>query len=294
MHKFSIVTPSYNQGQFLEQTIKSVLKQESVDLEYFVMDGGSTDNSSEIIDRYANKLAGWRSAPDSGQAWAINRGLEQSSGDIVAYINSDDYYPCEVFKRVSDIFRDENINWVAGIVEFVDGNSKHIMMQHPRPRDSLIESLVWGVDIGQPGVFFRRSLLEEVGFFDDSLSFIFDTEYWIRLIKAGHLPVSVPEVLAVRRLHGQTKTELLPKKFDDERELVRARYQEDLSQTEQKVLQQHLRQKAVHDHISLAADRFRSGRPDMAMRDVVRALITAPALSVRNIFSRLSHRLTRH
>lgn len=290
MHRFSIVTPSFNQGQFLEQTILSVLGQDGVDIEYFVMDGGSTDNSVEIIEKYADRLQGWRSAPDDGQAWAINRGLEQCTGDIVAYINSDDYYPDDVFKRVSELFRDETVDWVAGVVEFIDGQGAHMQMQRPSPRDSLLESLVWGVDVGQPGVFFRRSLLDEVGLFDETLNYVFDTEYWLRLMRAGHSLVTRPDVFAVRRMHGDTKTELQPARFDAERERVRNQYSEAFSTEKMDRLAMLLQRKAVEDHISRAAAEARARRFGWALGEMSRALGTSPGMAIGNLSSRVLRR----
>src|SRR5436190_573079 len=112
--KLSIVTPSLNQGAFIERTIRSVLDQGYPNLEYVIVDGGSTDETVEIIRRYEDQLAWWVSEPDQGQTDAINKGIERTSGEIVAYINSDDYYLPGAFERAVEAFEGTDRSWIAG------------------------------------------------------------------------------------------------------------------------------------------------------------------------------------
>jgi len=114
MLKISIITPSYNQGQYLEETIKSVLDQQYPNLEYIIMDGGSTDNSVEIIKKYESQLAHWESKPDGGQSAAINKGFNMATGDILAWLNSDDYYTPESLFQVSEMFTADDLKIVFG------------------------------------------------------------------------------------------------------------------------------------------------------------------------------------
>jgi glycosyltransferase involved in cell wall biosynthesis len=113
--KISIVTPSYNQGQYLEETIQSVLDQNYPNLEYIIMDGGSTDNSVDIIKKYESQLAHWESKPDNGQADAIKRGFDMATGDILAWLNSDDYYLPDTFNQVSELFARDDLKIVFEI-----------------------------------------------------------------------------------------------------------------------------------------------------------------------------------
>ncbi len=133
--KLSIITPSFNQGAFLERTIRSVLDQGYPNLEYVIVDGGSTDESVEIIKRYEDQLAWWVSEPDAGQTEAINKGIERTSGEIVAYINSDDYYLPGAFEKAVALFESSGSSWVGGGVRDLDeeGNPTELGYWTPQP-----------------------------------------------------------------------------------------------------------------------------------------------------------------
>src|SRR5688572_2633651 len=112
--KISIITPSYNQGEYIEKTILSVLEQNYPNLEYIIIDGGSTDNSTEIIRKYADRITYWISEPDKGQSDAINKGLKLATGDIVNWLNSDDYYEPGALFKVAEAFNNPEVNVFAG------------------------------------------------------------------------------------------------------------------------------------------------------------------------------------
>src|SRR5436853_5370717 len=135
--RLTVITPSLNQAKYLERALRSVLDQNYPDLEYIVMDGGSTDGSVDILHRYDNRLAHWVSEPDEGQSWAINRAIERASGDVVAYINSDDYYLPGAFEAALPLFEDPDVRWVAGATEYreTDG-ARETLWLPPRPRGS--------------------------------------------------------------------------------------------------------------------------------------------------------------
>src|SRR5262249_54749431 len=116
--RLTVITPSVNQAQYLERTLQPLLDQEDPDLEDIVMDGGSTDGSFEILKRYDDRLSYWVSEPDEGQSWAINRGIERATGDVVAYINSDDFYLPGAFDASLALFEDPSVRWVAGATEY--------------------------------------------------------------------------------------------------------------------------------------------------------------------------------
>lgn len=206
--RLSIITPSYNQAAFLERTLRSVLDQDWPDLEYFVVDGGSTDGSVEILERYADRLAWWVSEPDQGQTDAINKGLRRATGDVVAYINSDDYYLPGAFEAAIGALEDTGARWTSGACRYLEaesGRTKTVwrpsLPDRPRWRWMLDP---WGVP--QASTFWRRDLFEEFGPFREDMHYVFDTEFELRLLFAGVEPALVEQELAVRVLHDEAKS----------------------------------------------------------------------------------------
>lgn len=199
----SIVTPSYNQAEFLEQTIRSVLAQDVPGLEYILIDGGSTDGSVEIIRRYESRLAWWTSEPDEGQAHAINKGLQRATGQLVAWINSDDMYaPGAVAQAIKAFRTDPEVGLIYG--DAVSFN------QNGLPLNNLVFD-DWGLDglmsfemICQPAVFMRREVLEQVGYLNPSYHYLLDHELWLRI--ARRFPINhLPSVWAFARHHSAAK-----------------------------------------------------------------------------------------
>jgi len=201
----SIVTPSYNQARFLDETMKSVLDQDYPNLEYLVVDGGSTDGSLEIIQRYASRLAWWVSEPDSGQTDAINKGFSHAKGDILAWLNSDDIYqPGAISEAVAFLVENPEVGMVYGDVNFIDENGKVIGKFAARQTD--YRRLRRGyVHIPQQAAFFRADLWRQVGPLDPSFYFAMDYDLWVRLAKITRL-VYYPRLWANFRLHGSGKT----------------------------------------------------------------------------------------
>ena len=158
--KLSIITPSFNQGRFLEETIMSVLNQGYEPLEYIVIDGGSTDESVSIIQRYEDKLAYWVSEKDRGQVHAINKGIERATGDILAFINSDDVYLPGAFNAVMSHFADNpESNWVCGdTIMFGEGHETQII--HADVPRSAAHCLSWAYRAPQPGHFWKTELVQ--------------------------------------------------------------------------------------------------------------------------------------
>lgn len=201
--KISIVTPSYQQARYLEQTICSVLQQGHVALEYFVIDGGSSDGSVDIIQRYAGQLTGWVSEKDKGQADAINKGLRQAGGEIVAWINSDDYYLPNAFARVLEVFQQHpEAGLVYGDVLSVDGSGNAFNLQTFKAYN--LNDLMAFRIISQPAVFMRRSVLEQAGLLDESYHLLLDHQLWLRMARLAPM-VYLPETLAAARYHAEAK-----------------------------------------------------------------------------------------
>ncbi|HET6917081.1 MAG TPA: glycosyltransferase family 2 protein [Acidimicrobiales bacterium] len=205
--RLTVITPSLNQGEYLERAICSVLDQEYPDLEYIVMDGGSTDESVEILRRYDDRLAYWVSEPDQGQSWAINRAIERSTGEVIAYINSDDYYLPGAFEAALPPFQDPAVRWVAGTTEYreVDG-TLHALLDPIQPTGSRANWVRSTWYVPQASSFWRRDVFEEFGFLRDDLHFVFDTEFGLRLAIEGLRPYPVERPLAVRYLQPEAKS----------------------------------------------------------------------------------------
>ena len=212
--KISIVTPSFNQGQFLEETICSVLDQEYANLEYIVIDGGSSDESVDIIRKYEKHLAYWESEKDRGQVHAINKGLARTTGDIFAYINSDDVYRPGAFATVADYFTQQpNAEWVCGDTEmFGEGYATEII-QAVVPK-SAAHCLSWDYKAPQPGHFWKRKLMGDG--FDEDWRYDFDHDLYVRLLLAGHKCEHIPQTFAGYRLHPASKTVAEERRFDEE------------------------------------------------------------------------------
>lgn len=201
----SIVTPSYNQAPFLEATMRSVLEQDYPRLEYIVVDGGSTDGSREIIERYAERLAWWVSEPDLGQTDAINKGFAHAHGEILGWLNSDDtYLPGAVAEAVSFLQAHPEVGLVYGDANYIDEAGRVIGRFNAR-QTSYQRLRRGGVYIPQQAAFFRARLWRQVGPLDPSFYFAMDYDLWVRI--AALAPIRHhPRLWANFRLHGEAKS----------------------------------------------------------------------------------------
>lgn len=202
----SIVTPSYNQGQFLEATVRSVTEQEYPNIEYFIIDGGSTDGSIEIIKKYAKGLAGWVSEKDKGQTDAINKGFARASGEIFAWLNSDDTYePGAITEAVEYLQSNNDIGMVYGEANFINelGN---VIGRFPAAQTDLKRLQQGYVHIPQQASFWRSDLWRKVGPLDPSFYFAMDYDLWVRLARVTRLQFVPHHVWANFRLHSSGKS----------------------------------------------------------------------------------------
>jgi glycosyltransferase involved in cell wall biosynthesis len=201
----SIITPSYNQAPFLEATIRSVLEQDHPHLEYIIVDGGSTDGSLEIIQKYADRLSWWVSEKDHGQTDAINKGFAHARGDVLAWLNSDDtYIPGAVSAAVKVLQNEPETGLVYGDADFIDKNGD-TLGSFPAAQTDYQRLRRGFVHIPQQAAFFRANLWNKVGPLDTSFYFAMDYDLWVRI--AAIAPILYTHQLwANFRLHAQGKT----------------------------------------------------------------------------------------
>jgi len=201
----TIITPSLNQGDFIKNTIDSILDQDYPAVEYQVRDGGSTDKTLAILKSYREKLR-WFSEPDTGQANAINRGWTQSQGEIVAWLNADDYFDPGALRRVGTYFKDHpEVDVLYGDCDIVDYSGK-VLQSYPTQPFDYTKLILFTVNfLPQPATFLRRSVLQHIGYLDESLHYVMDFDYWLRAGKA-HRFAFLPERLACLRTHDQAKS----------------------------------------------------------------------------------------
>jgi len=225
--KVSIVTPSFNQAQFIERTIESILGQNYPNLEYIIMDGGSKDGTVDIIKKYGKRII-WKSEKDGGQSEAINKGLRMATGEIVAFLNSDDTYEPGAIQKVVDFFlANPDKKWVYGKCKIVDENDreirrpitwyKNIKLKNYTYRKLLAENF-----ISQPATFWKRELLDEIGYINEDEHYTMDYEYWLRI--GQKYPAGVINAyLADFRMYNTSKSGSLSNpQFQDELRMAKA------------------------------------------------------------------------
>ncbi|QUS59976.1 glycosyltransferase [Synechocystis sp. PCC 7339] len=212
--RISIVTPSYNQGQFIEETIRSVLLQGYPGLEYIVVDGDSADETVEIIKKYERALHFWISEPDQGQADALNKGFIHATGEICAYLNSDDWLLPDTLHKVARAFREQKCRWLASQV-YVGESLESAQNWNPGNKNRF-ESFVAQQCFAQQGVFWRIDVLERP-YFDTMWEYILDHDFFSRIFEKNNAPYILDELTAWFRLHPLSKTTLLDNILNDER-----------------------------------------------------------------------------
>ncbi|MBE3128167.1 MAG: glycosyltransferase, partial [Actinobacteria bacterium] len=205
MLKFSIITPSYNQGEYIEDTIRSVLDQNYSNFEHIIFDNKSIDNTLDILNKYNHLI--WKSEKDKGQTNAINKGLKKASGDILCYLNSDDALAPGALNFVAGYFENNNgVDLIYGNCILIDIKGKIIKIRKPE-EFNLNRLLYLGYSyIQQPSTFFRKSVIDDIGYFDESLKYVMDYDYWIRAARGGKVLKYVDRNLSLMRIHKKAKT----------------------------------------------------------------------------------------
>lgn len=220
--KISIITPSYNQAQFLEKTILSVLNQNYPNLEYIVIDGGSTDRSVEIIKKYEKYLTYWISEKDNGQTNAINKGFKKASGDILAWLNSDDILLPETLLKVAKVFQSSShLDLIYSDVLFMDHNDRHIGER--RYVKFRLLTLLTDCNICQPTAFWKRTTYKKVGGLNPQRAFCMDYDLFIKIAMAGKVK-HIRDYFACARLHKDTKTSNLRFVYLEERAQIQREF----------------------------------------------------------------------
>lgn len=216
--KVSIVTPSFNQGFFLEETILSVLNQTYENIEYIIVDGGSTDNSIDIIKKYENNINYWISEKDNGQAHAINKGFARVTGDYICWLNSDDLlYPNFVAERVKQFNKNPEVDFIYGDVEQGKNcNKRQIRKGAVTDFKTMLISLK--IPIPQQSAMWRRKVIEEIGYLDEKWHVLLDREYFMRIALNSKM-LYIPGAVAFFRNHDQSKSIAAWRKWADELEI---------------------------------------------------------------------------
>jgi GT2 family glycosyltransferase len=220
----TVVTPSYNQGQFLEDTLRSVISQRPNLHEYFVFDGGSSDNSVDVIRRYQGGIDFWESKKDRGQSDAIHKGFARATGDVLGWLNSDDVLLPGALEKVQRKFDDDPQLDVITAWHVKIGPENQILTAHRVPGESLHRAM-WGEHhVCQQTCFFRRRLYEAVGGLDLTLHCVMDTELWYRMWQHGSRWGHLNAYLAGFRLHETAKGQSWIKEYAQEDALMTQRY----------------------------------------------------------------------
>ncbi|MBI2617140.1 glycosyltransferase [Candidatus Gottesmanbacteria bacterium] len=245
--RITLITPSFNQGTFIEKTIQSVLSQKYPNLEYIILDGGSQDETLQILQKYKRKIR-YVSKKDSGQSNAINQGIRNTSGKIIGYLNSDDYLEKDALYNIAVFFmKEKHIMWVTGKCHIVDSTGQEVRKLITVYKNSFLKFFRhrWAFYIvqyiSQPATFWRRSIVDKIGLFDENLHYDMDFDYWIRIWKKYPLGF-LDTYLASYRVHPFSKAVSSP---------------ETQFQTSSKILEKHIHSRLIlflhmiHDMLAL-------------------------------------------
>ena len=224
--KLSVITPSFNQGKYLERTIRSVLNQQYPNLEYIIIDGGSTDESVSVIKKYEKYLAYWVSEPDKGQVHALNKGFSKATGEWVSFQNSDDVYFPETFHRFGKVaLKHDNVDLLYGDLFMITPDDQVTELLKTLPY-SLVCQLVEGMQVHNQSLFFKKRLLDQYGLFDPGFHFAFDYEFITRYTAQPGVTVKRVEGLAgALRVHQEAKSSTIAELGRQEHRLIQTTFE---------------------------------------------------------------------
>jgi len=210
LSKISIITPSFNQGKFLERTILSVLNQNYPNLEYIIIDGGSNDSSVEIIKKYGKEVTYWISEQDRGQSSAINKGFIKANGDYIGWLNSDDELNENALNILGKVILENKIRGITkdlyyGILQLIDENGNHVKIEPFNERLNFKDHLYAKAPCLQPGSFYSKGALIKAGYLNENLHFCMDWDLWLRILKIGEAQF-IPHIMGKLRVHPEAKS----------------------------------------------------------------------------------------
>lgn len=221
--KITVVTPSYNQGRFIEETIRSVIDQDYPNLEHIVMDGGSTDETTAILERYSDHLAYWTSEPDEGQTDALIKGFDRATGDVLCWLNSDDLFEPGTLRFVGELFSQRpDVRFLYGDSTWVDPDNRYLKPK----KEHAYNRFIWLHDhnfFPQPSCFWRRDLYEEVGGLDKRFDLAMDADLFIRFAETTK-PIHVRRTFSRMRSYPEQKNKKFRVQSDKEDAEIRARF----------------------------------------------------------------------
>jgi glycosyltransferase involved in cell wall biosynthesis len=275
---FSIVTPSWNQGEYIGECIESVLRQGDSDFEHLIFDNCSTDSTKEVIARYPHVRCVIES--DSGQSNAINKGFLAARGEIICWLNSDDAYPEDLFKRLRQLFADPAVDVVFGDVlqKNYDGSKDGVAVARFERREDLVRWWSQDVKLHQPAIFFRRSVREQTGLLSESLNYAMDYEYWWRMSEHYRF-VYVSKVLAIQHLQPSSKTITAWPRFYVERKRVFATHYGIIDGGDPASLARERRTTMAQNYLRLAWSA--PARSKVALGNIIRALREDPSFILK-------------
>lgn len=288
--KISITTPSYNQGQFLEETIRSVLSQNYPNLEYIIIDGGSTDNSVDIIKKYEKHLTYWVSEKDNGQSDAINKGFAKGTGDVFAWLNSDDLYLPDTLYKVGEYFRmHPDCNFLTGDGEIFDTvtNKREYYI---KAKNYSFSDLLWfhqGKYLPQPSVFFSKETFRRSGGLDTGLYYTMDLDLWLKIRRESPLHY-FPVCLSRLRRHADAKTQVDPQNSVEEVNKAIERYLPCVKNYERLLIRRIARLACARAACQNGLEEYFNNCRGEAVNSLKKAVSLSPTI----LFSRESMRLT--
>lgn len=274
----TVITPSFNQGRFLTETIESVLNQDVPGLEYLIVDGGSTDESVDVIRRYEKHLAWWVSEKDRGQAHAINKGLARATGEFVAYLNSDDaYLPGALHAALDLLQRAPGARWVSGgVIDFGPSDMRVYDWYLPHVPTTLLDCVTSRFQAAQPGHVWSREMVAGEGGFDESFRFLFDINLYASLLSRGERCLPLNRPLAAYRFHPSSKTVAEGDQFEGEWDRIRDRFVPELPFHQRLIARHRLALRRSGSEYTRAARDLASGMPREARKRFMRALAGYP------------------